>query len=94
MQSDGKVVEEIYFLSELFSQQISIALGKIETENKESLMILTRVAQKPRLLQSLDIYTTDPVKYLGNHLLETLAMWSTVSGEMEEDFIEKAILEL
>ncbi len=94
MQNNPHVVEEIYFLSELFSQQITIALGKIATENKDSLMILTRVSQKPRLLQSLDMYKSDPVKYLGSHLLETLAMCDTVSGKMEEDFIEKAIIEL
>jgi hypothetical protein len=94
MQQDEKVVEDIFLLSELFSQQVNAALGKVATENKESLATLTRVAQRPRLLQRLDVYSRDPVKYIGDYLEEVLAMWSSVNGMMDEDFIEKAILNL
>ena len=94
IQSDEKVVEDIFLLSELFSQQVSATLGKIETENKKSLATLTRVAQHPRLLQRLDVYSADPIKHIGQYLIEVLAMWSSVSGMLDEDFIEQAIRDL
>jgi hypothetical protein len=94
MQSDEEIVEDIFLLSELFSQQVSATLGKIETENKKSLSTLTRVAQRPRLLQRLDMYRADPVKYIGLYLMEILAMWSSVSGKLDEDFVEQAIRDL
>lgn len=94
MQDDEKVIEDIFILGDLFSQQINVALGKIYTTNNDGLAVLTRVAQRPRLLQSLDIYSADLAKYVGNYLLAVLAMWSTVSGKMESDFIDDAIRSL
>jgi len=94
MQNDEKLIEDIFILGELFSQQINVALGKIYTNNKDGLAVLTRVAQHPRLLQRLDIYSADPPKYVGNYLLEVMAMWSTVNGKMASDFIDDAIRHL
>lgn len=94
MQRDEKIIEDVFLLCELFSQQITVALGSVYTTNKEALGTLTRVAQHPRLLQRLDIYSADPVKYIGQFLFELLAMWSSVSGMMERDFVDDAIQSL
>ena len=93
-QADEKIIGDIFVISELFSQQINAALGNIYTSNSAGLATLTRVAQHPRLLQRLDLYSGDPVKYIGQYLLEVLAMWGSVSGKMESDFIEDAIQNL
>lgn len=94
IQADEKIIGDIFVISELFSQQINAALGNIYTSNSAGLATLTRVAQHPRLLQRLDLYSGDPVKYIGQYLLEVLAMWGSVSGKMESDFIEDAIQNL
>ena len=94
MQEDATVIKDIKLLSELFSQQINSALGKINTDNTKSLRILARVSQESFRRQNLDVFSVDPVKYIGQYVYEILGMWSTVEGAMEEDFIKKAINEL
>jgi hypothetical protein len=94
MQDDETVIADITLLSELFSQQINNALGKINTDNTKSLRILTRVSQESFRRKNLDVFSVDPVKYIGQYVYEILGMWSTVDGAMKEDFIESAINEL
>lgn len=94
MQDDSTVLKDIMLLSELFSQQVNSALGKINTDNIKSLRILTRVSQESFRRKNLDVYAVDPVKYVGQYVYEILGMWSTVEGARDEDFIEKAINEL
>jgi hypothetical protein len=43
IQDNETIIKDIMLLSELFSQQINSALGKINTDNTKSLQILTRV---------------------------------------------------
>jgi hypothetical protein len=94
MQDDDTVIKDIMLLSELFSQQINSALGKVNTDNTKSLRILTRVSQESYRRLNLDVFSADPVKYIGQYMFEILGMWSTIDGAMNEDFIEKAINEL
>lgn len=94
MQDDETVIKDIILLNELFSQQVNSALGKINTNNIKSLRILTRVSQESFRRQNLDVFSVDPVKYIGQYVYEILGMWSTVDGSMKEDFIENAIDEL
>lgn len=94
LQSNDKLIEEIFVISEMFAQQVNYALGSIHTEDKEALATLTRVAQRPYLLKRLDVYSADPAKYVGNYLFEILAMFSIMTGNLEEDFIESAIQRL
>ena len=94
MQDDETIIADITLLSELFSQQINNALGKINTDNTKSLSILTRVSQESFKRKNLDVFSVDPVKYIGQYVYEILGMWNTVDGAMEEDFIENAINEL
>jgi hypothetical protein len=94
MQNDESIIADITLLSELFSQQINNALGKINTENTTSLRILTRVSQESLRRKNLDVFSVDPVKYIGQHMFEILGMWNTIDGALKEDFIENAIKEL
>lgn len=94
MQDDESILDDIAHISELFSQQINSALGKINTDNMKSLRILTRVSQESFRRKNLDVYSVDPVKYIGQYVFEILGMWNTVEGAMEEDFIVSAINEL
>jgi len=94
MQDDETILADITLLSELFSQQIVNALGKINTENTKSLLILTRVSQESFRRKNLDVFSVDPVKYIGQYVYEILGMWNTVDGAMKEDYIENAINEL
>lgn len=94
LQSNEQFLEDIFVVSDLFSQQINHALGAIQAEDAESIAILTRVAQRPCLLKRLDVYSADPVKYIGSYLYEIMAMWSTTRGYLDEDFIESAIRKL
>lgn len=94
MQDDETVIKDVILLNELFSQQINSALGKINTNNTKSLRILSRVSQESFRRQNLDVFSADPVKYIGQYLFEILGMWSTIDGAMKEDFIENAINEL
>ena len=94
MQDNESILDDIAHISELFSQQINSALGKINTDNTKSLRILTRVSQESFRRKNLDVYSVDPVKYIGQYVFEILAMWNTVDGAMEKDFIENAINDL
>lgn len=94
MQDDEAILDDITHISELFSQQINSALGKINTDNTKSLRILTSVSQESFRRKNLDIYSVDPVKYIGQYVFEILSMWDTVNGAMEDDFIENAINDL
>jgi len=94
MQDDETIIADIIVLSELFSQQINNALGKINTDNTKSLGILTRVSQEAFKRRNLEVFSVDPVKYIGQYVYEILCMWNTVDGAMKEDFIESAIKNL
>jgi len=94
LQSNEDVFEDVLVVSDLFVQQISYALGNMRVEDKEALAILTRVAQQPFKLKHLDVYSDDPVKYVGGHLFQILAMWSLIEGYLDHDFIEKSIRRL
>jgi len=94
MQDNNSIIQDIILLSDLFSQQINTALGKINTENTTSLRILTRVSQESFRRKNLDLFSSDPVKYIGQYMFEILSMWSTVDGKLERDFIEDAITKL
>jgi hypothetical protein len=52
------------------------------------------VSQESFRRKNLDVYSVDPVKYIGQHVFEILGMWSTVDGALKEDFIENAIKDL
>jgi hypothetical protein len=94
LQSNEQFLEDILVISDLFSQQVNYALGTIQTENKKALAILTRVSQKPYLLKNLDVYSGDPVKYIGQYVFEILGMFSVINGYLDDDFIETAIRQL
>jgi hypothetical protein len=94
LQSNEQFLEDILVVSDLFAQQMNYALGTIQTEDTESLAILTRVTQRPYLLKNLDVYSADPVKYIGQYVLEILGMYSVSHGNLNEDFIEAAIRRL
>lgn len=94
LQSNEQFLEDILVVSDLFTQQVNYALGTIQTEDTEALAILTRVAQRPYLLKNLDVYSADPVKYIGQYVFEVLGMYSVINGNLKEDFIEAAIRRL
>jgi hypothetical protein len=87
-------LEDILVVSDLFAQQVNYALGTIQTEDTEALAILTRVAQRPYLLKNLDVYSANPVRYIGQYVFEVLGMYSVIHGNLKEDFIEAAIRRL
>lgn len=91
LQSNEQFLEDILVISDLFSQQVNYALGAIQTENKKALAVLTRVGQKPYLLKNLDMYSGDPVKYIGQYIFEVMGMFSIINGYLDDDFIETAI---
>lgn len=91
VEGEAGIVEDIFVLSEIFSQQVIVALSKIETENAKSLALLTHLAQHPRLIQNLDIYKNDQPKYITSHIYEILAMYSSVEGPFDDDIVENAI---
>lgn len=94
LQSNDTLIEEIFVISELFSQQINYAIGTIHTEDRQALATLTRVAQRPYLLKRSNMYSADPAKYVGNYLYKILSMYSIINGNLKEDFIEAAINKL
>jgi len=94
LQANEPFLEDILVVSDLFSQQVNYALGTIQTENNKVLAILTRVGQRPYLLKNLDMYSGDPVKYIGQYVFEILGMFSVINGYLDDDFIETAIRQL
>lgn len=94
LQSNEPFLEDILVVSDLFAQQVNYTLGSIQTEDTEALAILTRVAQRPYLLKNLDVYSGDPVKYIGQYVFEVLGMFSVINGYLDDDFIETAIRRL
>lgn len=94
LQSNEPFLEDILVVSDLFAQQVNYALGTIQTEDTDALAILTRVAQRPYLLKNLDVYSGDPVKYVGQYVFEVLGMFSVINGYLDDDFIEAAIRRL
>ena len=94
LQSNEQILEDILVVSDLFAQQVNYALGTIQAEDNQALAILTRVAQRPYLLKKLDVYSGDPVKYIGQFVFEVLGMFSVINGYLNEDYIETAIRRL
>ena len=94
LQANEQVLEDILVISNLFSQQVNYALGAIQTENKKALAVLTRVSQRPYLLKNLEVYSGDPVKYIGQYVFEVMGMFSVAHGYLDDDFIEAAIRQL
>jgi len=94
LQSNEQFLEDILVVSDLFVQQVNYSLGTIQTEDTKALAILTRVAQRPYLLKNLDVYSGDPVKYIGQFVFEVLGMFSIIDGYLDEDYIEAAIRRL
>lgn len=94
LQENEKFLQDILAVSDLFSQQVNYALGNIQSENSRAIGTLTRVAQRPYLLKNLDVYSGDPVKYIGQYAFEILGMYSVIDGSLDEDFIENAIRSL
>jgi hypothetical protein len=84
LQSNEQFLEDILVVSDLFAQQVNYSLGTIQTEDTEALAILTRVAQRPYLLKNLDVYSADPVKYIGQYVFEILGMYSVIHGNLGE----------
>ncbi len=94
LQSNEQFLEDILVVSDLFAQQVNYALGTIQTEDTKALAILTRVGQRPYLLKNLDMYSGDPVKYIGQYVFEVLGMFSIINGYLNDDYIETAIRRL
>ena len=94
LQSNEQFLEDILVVSDLFAQQVNYTLGTIQAEDTEALATLTRVAQRPYLLKNLDVYSGDPVKYIGQFVFGVLGMFSPINGYLNEDYIEAAIRRL
>jgi hypothetical protein len=94
LQSNEQFLEDILVVSDLFAQQVNYALGTIQTENTKALSILTRVGQRPYLLKNLNVYSGDPVKYIGQFVFEVMGMFSVINGYLDDDYIETAIRQL
>lgn len=94
LQSNEQFLEDILVVTDLFVQQVNYTLGTIKTEDTKAIAILTRVAQRPYLLKNLDVYSEDPVKYIGQFVFEVLGMFSIINGYLDEDYIEAAIRRL
>ena len=94
LQSNEQFLEDILVVSDLFAQQVNYTLGTIQAEDTEALATLTRVAQRPYLLKNLDVYSGDPVKYIGQFVFGVLGMFSIINGYLDEDYIEAAIRRL
>lgn len=93
-QSNHDVFEDVLVVSDLFVRQIAYALDNMQVDDKEALATLSRVAQQPFKLKHFAVYSGDPVKYVGNFLVEILAGWSVIRGYLEHDFIEESIRRL
>lgn len=94
LQANEPFLEDILVVSDLFAQQVNYSLGRIQTEDTKALAILTRVTQRPYLLKNLDVYSGDPVKYIGQFVFEVLGMFSVIDGYLDADYIETAIRRL
>lgn len=93
-QYNTDILKELFVVMDLFVRQVDHALGNMHVEDQEALAVLTRMSQRPLWVKHYGMTSGDPAKYVGEYLLEALAMCNSVNGALDRDFIEESIRRL
>lgn len=93
-QYNTDLLKELFVVMDLFVRQVDHALGNMHVEDQEALAVLTRVSQRPPWVKHSGMTSGDPAKYVGEYLLEVLAMCNTWDGALDGDYIEESIRRL
>ena len=91
LQGDKEILEDLYVEIDLLMQQITYALNNIHIKDDEALRFLTRLSQHTYRLRNTDVYSHEPIKYVGGFLWDVMAGWSVINGYREEDIVSKSI---
>ena len=94
LQGDKDLLEDLYVEIDLLVQQVNYALNNIQINNDEALQFLTRFSQYTYRLRNTEVYSHDPIKYVGGFLWDIMAGYSIIDGYRDEDIVEKSIGQL
>lgn len=91
LEDERSTLEDLFIEIDLLIQQVNYTLNNIHVRDKDALRLLTRFSQHTYRLRHADIYSDDPVRYIGGFIWDVMAGWSVIDGFREHDIIQITI---
>ena len=87
-------LQDLLFEMELLAAEVTYVLNNVPIQDEKVHRSMKLLNENIHRLKNSSVYSSDPVKYVGNFLWGILARWSFVDGQRQDDFIEEMIKKL
>lgn len=94
LQDNKHHLSDLLFEMELLASEVAYVLNNVAVHEDQVHRSLKLLNENIHRLRNSSVYSSDPVKHVGNFLWGILSRWSFVDGQRHDDFIEKMIKRL
>lgn len=94
LQLNDEYVNELLVQIQILSDEMSYVLNNISINDRAVFEFFKNLSVHVYKLKNSPTYTEDHVKHLSNFVWEILAQWSFITGQRQDDIVQKMISQI